>query len=247
MSRSRSPRERPGGGLVEHHQLRVGGARHADLELALLAVRERADERVQRVGQPDALGRGAGALALLALARGRVSEPQAAAVAPDDGEVEVVLDREPGEQPGLLVRPGDAQRSAARAPGRSVTSVPITSIVPVVGGKSPAIRLNSVVLPAPFGPEDGAALAVRDVEIDVAHGLHPTEAPADPPQAEDRTGAFGGDGSRRLSQRVTVTRLDLRDLPGDGCPSRTPGLVPLGGGFVGENTPPNVCGTSTTL
>ena len=38
-------------------------------------------------------------------------------------------------------------------------------------------------------PEDRAALAVRDVEVDVAHGLHTAEAPADPPQAEDRLGA----------------------------------------------------------
>ena len=45
-------------------------------------------------------------------------------------------------------------------------------------------------LPGAVRPEDGTALAVRDVEIDVAHGLNAAEAPADPPQAEDRLGGF---------------------------------------------------------
>ena len=40
-------------------------------------------------------------------------------------------------------------------------------------------------------PEDGAPLAVRDVEVDVAHGVEAAVAPADPPQAEDRLGAVG--------------------------------------------------------
>ena len=39
--------------------------------------------------------------------------------------------------------------------------------------------------------EDGAPLAVRDVEVDVAHGVEAAEAPADPPQAEDRLGVLG--------------------------------------------------------
>ena len=63
--------------------------------------------------------------------------------------------------------------------------------MPELGGTSPEMTLNSVVLPAPFGPEDGAPLAVRDVEVDVAHGVEAAEAPADPPQAEDRLGVFG--------------------------------------------------------
>jgi hypothetical protein len=44
--------------------------------------------------------------------------------------------------------------------------------------------LNNVVFPAP--------LAGRDVEVDVAHGLDAAEAPADPPEAEDRLGVRRG-------------------------------------------------------
>ena len=40
------------------------------------------------------------------------------------------------------------------------------------------------------GPEDGPALAGPHLEVDVAHGVHAAEAPADPPQAEDRRGAL---------------------------------------------------------
>jgi hypothetical protein len=32
---------------------------------------------------------------------------------------------------------------------------------------------------------------VRDVEIDITHGMEASEAPADPPQAEDRPVVFG--------------------------------------------------------
>src|SRR5450432_850520 len=41
------------------------------------------------------------------------------------------------------------QRSAA---GSAVTSLPSNQIEPCVGGSTPAIRLNSVDLPAPLGP-----------------------------------------------------------------------------------------------
>jgi hypothetical protein len=68
------------------------------------------------------------------------------------------------------------------------------------------MRLKSVVFPAPLGPRTarrsprggggggwGAApLAARDVVVDVAHGEEAAEAPADPPQAEDRRGAVDG-------------------------------------------------------
>src|SRR5258707_765611 len=39
--------------------------------------------------------------------------------------------------------------------------------------------------------ENRTPLAVRDVEIDVAHGVEAAEPPADPPQAEDRLGVLG--------------------------------------------------------
>jgi hypothetical protein len=51
--------------------------------------------------------------------------------------------------------------------------------------------------------EDGAALAGRYVEVDIAYGLNPAEAPADPPQAEDRLGARCVAGRGQRSTLVT--------------------------------------------
>ena len=53
----------PGRGLVEQHQLRLDGARHADLELALLAVGEVTHEGVGLRTEEDPVGRRPGALA----------------------------------------------------------------------------------------------------------------------------------------------------------------------------------------
>ena len=39
-------------------------------------------------------------------------------------------------------------------------SAPPSATVPAVGRRSPEIRLNSEVLPAPFGPDDGEELAL---------------------------------------------------------------------------------------
>jgi hypothetical protein len=52
----RSPRDSPTAGLVEHEQARLGGQRHPQLELSLLAVREGGDWRVEDVGQVDEAG-----------------------------------------------------------------------------------------------------------------------------------------------------------------------------------------------
>ena len=144
----------PGGRLVEHHQLRIGGARHADLELALLAVGERADQRRRASrSRPTARGQLAGALAQLARRAPRRRRRRWPVALPSDREVEVVLDRQAGERAATsgtcAPMPSWARTRGGQA--RS-TSWPINSIVPLVGGKSPAMTLNSVVLPAPFGP-----------------------------------------------------------------------------------------------
>ena len=58
----------PGGGLVEHQHLRLGGERHRERDLALLAVREVADELGELVVDRDAAGRLPRPLAHLAVA-----------------------------------------------------------------------------------------------------------------------------------------------------------------------------------
>ena len=56
------------------------------------------------------------------------------------------------------------QRAAA---GIWVTSSPLNQIDPCVGGSTPAIRLNKVDLPAPFGPIR-PTISPRPTEIDTS-------------------------------------------------------------------------------
>ena len=93
----------PGCGLVEHHQRRVRAARHADLELALLAVRERADERLLAALEADEAGELGRALAELAVALAQDDRAQMALLDAEDREVEVVDDRQAEKRAGLLV------------------------------------------------------------------------------------------------------------------------------------------------
>ena len=195
-------------GLVEQHQLRLDGARHPHLELALLAVGEVADERVGLVAEENALGSGARALsddAVLLVG----NDPQTPAVATDDREKDVVLDREAGEEAGLLIRPREAELRPD--PGGEVRDVAPHHLDRSRRRRKVARdEVEERRLAGPVRAEDRAAFAVRDVEIDVAYGLNSAEAPADPPQAEDRLGSVGW-----LAHAATaVTRL-LDDRWGD--------------------------------
>ena len=192
-----------GGRLVEHHQLRLARQRHADLELALLPVREVADGRRRAApSSPTRSARSSRARSHLGRHAGQANRPQVPRLDAQDRQVEVVLDREAEEESRRLVRAGQPETRRAVRAGRIVTSRPNSSIVPVVGGNSPAMTLNSVVLPAPFGPRIARRSPGRDVEVDVSHGLDAAEAPADPPQAEDRLGA--------LVVAATATRASSR-------------------------------------
>ena len=97
-----------GGRFVEHDQVRIGDEREADLELALLAVREVTDHLVQLIAEPDPFARPTRLFAHLRV----VVVPPQRQVAPrlaGLGEVQVVLDREAGQQPRLLIGAGHAE------------------------------------------------------------------------------------------------------------------------------------------
>ena len=69
------------------------------------------------------------------------------------------------------------------------TSCPATSRVPPVGRSSVVSMRTVVVLPAPFGPEEGVDLALGDLQVDARDGHHPAgEAPLEPPNLDRRHG-----------------------------------------------------------
>jgi hypothetical protein len=88
----------PGGRLVEHQGLGLGRKRHGDCDLPVLAVRQRAHELSQLVGDRD-LARGlASSLAGNPVATRKGDRAQAAALDADDRQVDAVLDGKPVEE-----------------------------------------------------------------------------------------------------------------------------------------------------
>ena len=246
VSSVRSPRERPEAGSSSISRLRLGGERHRERDLPVLAVRERADELAELVDRwppgrpPRAPARG------ISRSRLRVEHrPQMAALDADDREVDVVLDAQPEEEPRLLVRAGEAELAPDGGPAAIVTSWPNISTVPEVGREVTGDDVEERRLPGAVRAEDRAALARRDVEVDIAYGVKPAEAPADPPQAEGRPGAFGLSvaasidclATTYLMTPLTTGRLlaDPRQAPLRG----TAAAMRPGGGDVCLNVPPN--------
>ena len=72
-----------------------------------------------------------------------------------------------------------------------MTSRPNSSTEPERRGEVAADDVEEGGLAGAVRAEDRAALAGRDLEVDVANGVKAAEPPADPPQAEGRLGVFG--------------------------------------------------------
>ena len=72
-----------------------------------------------------------------------------------------------------------------------VISSPWNSIVPERRREVARDDVEERRLAGAVRAENGAPFAVRDVQVDVAHGVEAAEPPADPPQAEDRLGVLG--------------------------------------------------------
>ena len=142
--------------------------------------------------EADEPGQLAGALAHLAVGGLAAEHPQVALAGAEHGEVEVVLHAQAEEQTRLLVRPPHPEPGAARR--RDVADVPPLELDrPRCRRDVARDEVEQRRLPGAVGPEDGAALTARDVEIDVAHGVQSAEPPADPAQAQDRTGRLCDD------------------------------------------------------
>ena len=119
VSATRSPRESPEAGSSSIISAGFDGARHRNLELALLAVRERADERLLAAAEADEARELACPLAHLAVAARQDDRTEVPALHAEHGQVEVVLDREAREQPRLLVGAAHPElRPRARRRGR---------------------------------------------------------------------------------------------------------------------------------
>ena len=180
----------PRGRLVEQHQ--PSARRRSPSRPRAVAARrgrDRADACRELVAESDALGRLARPLAQHP---GRCCSGYAQAAA--------VVGRRSRDR--CCPRPTARERAASsgtcargRASGRSARAAgDVLAEHLDRAGRGREVARDEIEerrLPGAVRAEDRTALAVRDVEIDVAHGLNTAEAPADPPQAEDRLGARG--------------------------------------------------------
>src|SRR5829696_6907561 len=135
-------------------------------------------------------------------------------------------------------------RARLRA-GDAVTSRPNSSTEPAVGGNSPEIRLNSVVLPAPFGPRmarRSPGLTSRSTSLTA--WTPPKRRPT--PRKRRIGSAASGDVTGAATDRY-LPKLTFSDLPthGGGESLLTHfGLLRSGADDSGVKTPANVCSTS---
>ena len=194
-------RRQAGRRLVEQDEPRRAGQRHADLQLALLAVRQRRHGLRGDVGEAHALEQivGRGARGCAARGRTRLKRPRAT---PRAARNRLSRDRQLAEQQRGLV--GAAQPAAdALVRRQPVTSSPKNGRGPAVGGKSPVTALNSVVLPAPLAPStarrspaatESARRRSRAARRSVP-GRRPRARSAVGARARDRASAFSVTGS----------------------------------------------------
>ena len=143
-------RAHAGGRLVEAQQLRLGGERDADLEIALLAVREVGGKLVGLAGKAD---RGQHRFRLVddVAEVAVVAQHVPAVPARLRGDAHVFQRGGVRQDVGDLVGARDALREI-RLGGSPVMSSPLSRMRPEVGRSTPVRQLKNVLLPAPFGP-----------------------------------------------------------------------------------------------
>ena len=96
-------------------------------------------------------------------------------------------------------------RSARRSGGRVVTASPSSRMRPASGRSWPAIMLNRVVLPAPFGPITLTRPPLREIEIDRIDRGQSAEAPHDALHLEQhQTVPSNPWGRKRISSSSTT-------------------------------------------
>src|SRR5918999_1874965 len=124
----------------------------------------------------------------------------------EDGQEEVVLDREAEEEARRLERPRQAEPGAlARGRARHVAAEQLHA-----AGRRRKLARHEVEerrLPGPVRAQDRTALPRQHVEVHAGDRVYAPEAPADPPESEDRLGAWGLSSLGRWRRHGHCARL----------------------------------------
>ena len=194
-----------GGRLIEAEQLRLGGERDADLEVALLAVREVGGELVGLVEQTHRLQHGLGLVDEIAVVA--VVLEHAPAVPPRLGGNAHVLKRGGvGQDVGDLVRAGDALlRDAVGRQAGDILAIEDDA----AGGRAQHTgqAIEERALAGAIRADDGADLAALDLEVDVVERGQTTKADSQAFRTQYRGGGISpallGRGAHARASEVT--------------------------------------------
>src|SRR5918992_1021767 len=145
--------------------------------------------------------------------------------------------------------------SAARAiPTSSCRCSPCDSSATITSSRSPRptasaiaralsrMSASALVFTSRVGPQDRPPLTGADRQVDVGHGHHAAEPPADPPQVEDRLGALGGccyGGHQLPKETSSALPTHAGASPFSHC-----GFSRSGAGVSALKNPPNLWSTS---
>ena len=157
----------PGRRLVEAQELRLGGERNADLEIALLAVRKVGGKLIRLAAQPDQFQHGLRLVDKVAV--GVVMREHAPTVAARlRGNSHIFQGGGVGQDIGDLVGAGDALSARCDWAGKPGDVLAIEqNAARSLGRSTPVRQLKKVLFPAPFGPMMARISPRCDLEIDV--------------------------------------------------------------------------------
>lgn len=160
-----------GGGLVEHEDHRIQRHQHGDLELALVAMRQVGGRLVAPVFEPHARQQHVGALdqhPIILPAAPETDLPRSLR-AGLQGEPQVLMDGQPGEQLGQLE--GTAQaRMQARGDAQAGQVAPAQPHGTRAGAQLPRYEVEVGGLAGAIGADDGRERARRIARADVLDG-----------------------------------------------------------------------------
>ena len=206
-------RAHAGGRLVEAEQFRLGGERDADLQIALLAMRQIGGQLVGLAEQADRVERALGLL--VDVGEGAVMREHVPAVpARLRGDAHVFQRRGVGQDVGDLVGAGDALlRDCVRGQAGDVLAVEHDAAAgrPQHAGQA----IEERALAGAVRTDDGVHLAARDFEIDVGQRGQAAESDGQHFGLEDRRRRRSpviGRGARvdRCVPRVTYAAGNLQ-------------------------------------
>ena len=205
--------------FVQQQQPRLRCQAHRDLQHPLVAVRQAAGDVVLAPAEADEADDLMRALAPARRCAGATPAVSSSPAQKPELRVHVQPDQhvaQHGESRGTAATCWNVRTRPRRTRsciGTPVMSAPSKRTRPAVGGSVPVIRLNSVVLPAPFGPIRPRISPGLDRQRDVVDGDQPAEPARQAGDLEERHAQPRRSDGRRSAAVAVDQRADAAQAP----------------------------------